>query len=61
VSSAGSGPLYYFTNVLKLPTVAIGCNHPYSNTHAPNENQRIDVLLQGTKWIAAVVERFASV
>ena len=60
VSSAGSGPLYYFTNALKLPTVAIGCNHPYSNTHAPNENQRIDVLIQGTKWIAAVVERFAS-
>ena len=60
VSSGGSGPMYYFTNVLKLPTVAIGCNHPYSNTHAPNENQRIDVLIAGTKWIAAVMARFGT-
>jgi len=59
VSSAGSGPLHLFTQELGLPTVAIGCNHPFSNTHAPNENQRIDVLISGTKWIAAVVERFA--
>lgn len=58
VSSAGSGPLHLFTHGLKLPTVAIGCNHAYSNTHAPNENQRIDVLISGTKWIAAVMERF---
>lgn len=58
VSSAGSGPMHLFTHVLKLPTVAIGCNHAYSNTHAPNENQRIDVLISGTKWIAAVMERF---
>jgi len=58
VSSGGSGPMYYFTDEHGLPTVAIGCNHPYSNTHAPNENQRIDVLIAGTKWIAAVMERF---
>lgn len=58
VSSAGSGPMSLFTHGLKLPTVAIGCNHPYSNTHAPNENQRIDALIAGTKWIAAVMERF---
>jgi acetylornithine deacetylase/succinyl-diaminopimelate desuccinylase-like protein len=57
VSSAGSGPMHLFTHVLKLPTVAIGCNHPYSNTHAPNENQRVDALIAGTKWIAAVMER----
>ncbi len=60
VSSGGSGPMYHFTTVLGLPTVAIGCNHPYSNTHAPNENQRIDVLVQGTKWIAAVIARFGA-
>ncbi len=60
VSSAGSGPMHLFTHELKLPTVAIGCNHPHSNTHAPNENQRIDVLIGGTKWIAATLERFGS-
>lgn len=60
VTSAASGPMHFFTNTLKLPTVAIGCNHPRSNTHAPNENQRIDVFVQGAKWIASVIEDFAS-
>ena len=60
VTSAASGPMHFFTNTLKLPTVAIGCNHPRSNTHAPNENQRIDVFVQGSKWIASVIEDFAN-
>ena len=59
VTSAASGPMHYFTNTLGLPTVAIGCNHTKSNTHAPNENQRIDVFVQGSKWIAKVIEEFA--
>ncbi len=59
VTSAASGPMHYFTNTLRLPTVAIGCNHPRSNTHAPDENQRIDVFVQGAKWIAKVIEDFA--
>lgn len=58
ISSAGSGPMHLFTHNLRLPTVAIGCNHPCNNTHAPNENQRIDALLLGTRWIAAVMEQF---
>jgi acetylornithine deacetylase/succinyl-diaminopimelate desuccinylase-like protein len=59
VTSAASGPMHYYTNTLGLPTVAIGCNHAKSNTHAPNENQRIDVFIQGSKWIARVIEEFA--
>jgi len=59
VTSAASGPMHYFTNTLGLPTVAIGCNHAKSNTHAPNENQRVDVFVQGSKWIARVIEEFA--
>ena len=51
--------MHYFTNTLGLPTVAIGCNHAKSNTHAPNENQRVDVFVQGSKWIARVIEEFA--
>ncbi len=60
VTSAASGPMHFFTNTLGLPTVAIGCNHAQSNTHAPNENQRIDVFIQGSKWIARVMEKFAT-
>ncbi len=59
VTSAASGPMHYFTSTLGLPTVAIGCNHPKSNTHAPNENQRIDAFIQGSKWIAQVIEDFS--
>ena len=59
VTSAASGPMHYFTNTLGLATVAIGCNHSKSNTHAPNENQRIDVFVQGSKWIARVIEDFS--
>ena len=59
VTSAASGPMHYFTNTLKLPTVAIGCNHARSNTHAPDENQRVDVFVQGSRWIARVIEEFA--
>ncbi len=59
VTSAASGPMHFFTNTLKLPTVAIGCNHSRSNTHAPDENQRIDVFVQASKWVATVIEDFA--
>jgi acetylornithine deacetylase/succinyl-diaminopimelate desuccinylase-like protein len=59
VTSAASGPMHFFTNTLRLPTVAIGCNHAQSNTHAPDENQRIDVFVKGSKWIARVIEDFA--
>lgn len=60
VTSAASGPMHFYTNALHLPTVAIGCNHPRSNTHAPDENQRIDVFVQASKWIARVIEDFAA-
>ena len=59
VTSAASGPMHYFTSTLGLATVAIGCNHAKSNTHAPNENQRIDVFVQGSKWVAKILEDFA--
>lgn len=59
ITSAGSGPMHFFTKTLGLPTVAIGCNHADNNAHAPNENQRIDVFVQGSKWIARVIEEFA--
>jgi acetylornithine deacetylase/succinyl-diaminopimelate desuccinylase-like protein len=60
VTSAASGPMHFFTNTLRLPTVAIGCNHTRSNTHAPDENQRIDVFVKASKWIARVIDDFSS-
>ena len=56
VSSAGTGPMYLF----EAPCVAIGGGNPFSHAHAPNENLRLDLFVQGMKWVAATVDRFAA-
>lgn len=40
-SVAGSGPMHPFVEVLGVPVVGLGCNHPGSREHSPNENVRI--------------------
>jgi len=59
IYSPASGPMHYWSGVLGIPTVAIGVNHAHGSQHAPNENQRIDVFVQGSKWVARVIEEFA--
>jgi acetylornithine deacetylase/succinyl-diaminopimelate desuccinylase-like protein len=58
--SAGSGPMHLFRNVLKYPVVSVGCSHPQANTHAPNENLRVDSFIKGTKFIATLINDFAA-
>ncbi|MFZ0629502.1 MAG: M20/M25/M40 family metallo-hydrolase [Nitrososphaeraceae archaeon] len=36
ISSAGTGPMWYFNNILKCPCVGIGCTYKYSRIHSPN-------------------------
>ncbi|MEM3770613.1 MAG: M20/M25/M40 family metallo-hydrolase [Candidatus Bathyarchaeia archaeon] len=57
--SAGSGPMYLFRNLLGYPVVSAGCGHPESNTHAPNENLKIESFITGTKFIATLINDFA--
>lgn len=38
---AGSGPMYPFVAELGLPVVGLGCSHPGSRAHSPNENVRV--------------------
>ncbi|MEM1536633.1 MAG: M20/M25/M40 family metallo-hydrolase [Candidatus Bathyarchaeia archaeon] len=57
--SAGSGPMHLFRNLLGFPVVSAGCGHPESNTHAPNENLRIESFIKGVKFIAALIDDFA--
>lgn len=38
---AGSGPMHPFVAELGLPVVGIGCGHPGSREHSPNENVRV--------------------
>ena len=56
---AGTGPLYPFATTLGLPTADCGVGYPDSRIHAPDENIRIDDFLQGTKVIAAIIDRFS--
>jgi len=57
--SAGSGPMHLFRNFLGYPIVSVGCSHPEANTHAPNENLKIDSFIKGTKFIATLIMDFA--
>jgi len=58
-TSAGSGPMHLFRNWLGYPVVSVGCAHAESRGHAPNENITIDGFVQGTKFIAAIIQDFA--
>jgi acetylornithine deacetylase/succinyl-diaminopimelate desuccinylase-like protein len=40
-NSAGSGPMHPFLEHVGLPVVGLGCSHPGSRAHSPNENVRI--------------------
>jgi acetylornithine deacetylase/succinyl-diaminopimelate desuccinylase-like protein len=59
-TSAGSGPMHLFRNWLGYPIVSVGCAHAESRGHAPNENITVDGFVQGTKFIAAIIQDFAS-
>ncbi len=54
-TSAGSGPLYLFRNVLGIPMVSVGVGYPLSRAHAPNEHIRIRDYVMGTMLIAKVI------
>ena len=58
ISSAGTGPMWYFNNILKCPCVSIGCTYKYSRIHSPNEFVRIDLIKKTTKCIGNIMERF---
>jgi acetylornithine deacetylase/succinyl-diaminopimelate desuccinylase-like protein len=56
---AGTGPLYPFVATLGLPTADIGIGYPDTRIHAPDENIRIEDFRNGTKAVAALLQRFA--
>ncbi|HEX7142569.1 MAG TPA: M20/M25/M40 family metallo-hydrolase, partial [Nitrososphaeraceae archaeon] len=56
ISSAATGPMYYFTNILDIPCVCIGSTYKYGKSHSPNEFARLDLLNKTTKWISRIIE-----
>jgi acetylornithine deacetylase/succinyl-diaminopimelate desuccinylase-like protein len=60
VSSAGTGPMWYFNDILGCPCVSIGCTYKYSRIHSPNEFVRIDLLKKTIRCIGIIMEKFGN-
>jgi acetylornithine deacetylase/succinyl-diaminopimelate desuccinylase-like protein len=58
-TSAASGPMHLFTNILSAPVVSAGCSHADPKTHAPNENLTVEGFIAGTKFMATILEDFS--
>jgi acetylornithine deacetylase/succinyl-diaminopimelate desuccinylase-like protein len=54
-TSGGSVPLYWFTDVLGVPTVSVPIVNYDNNQHSPNENLRLGNLWSGIELFAAVM------
>jgi acetylornithine deacetylase/succinyl-diaminopimelate desuccinylase-like protein len=59
ISSAGTGPMSSFINVLNCPCISIGSTFVYAKIHSPNEFARIDLLNKTTKCICKIIEKLA--
>jgi acetylornithine deacetylase/succinyl-diaminopimelate desuccinylase-like protein len=60
VSSAGTGPMHSFIEILKSPCVSVGSTYVYAKIHSPNEFARVDLLNNATKCICNIIEKFAN-
>lgn len=60
ISLRRNGPMYLFVNRLKMPSICIGCTHAFTRAHAPDENLRLDVFVEGTKWVANTLNLFGN-
>jgi acetylornithine deacetylase/succinyl-diaminopimelate desuccinylase-like protein len=58
-SMAATGPMFHFVHDLGLPTVMAGINYVGGRDHAPDEHVRIEDYRNGTKHIAAILQRFS--
>jgi acetylornithine deacetylase/succinyl-diaminopimelate desuccinylase-like protein len=59
VSSAGTGPMYYFDKLLNAPSVCIGGTDISNRSHSPNEYMRIDSLNKTIKCITVLLKNYA--
>lgn len=58
VSGAGTGPMYYFYEILeKASSICVGGSSISDKVHSPNENFQIDNLVKATKCIAKIIEK----
>jgi acetylornithine deacetylase/succinyl-diaminopimelate desuccinylase-like protein len=60
VSSPATGPMDSFSKSLRVPCISIGSTFIYAKMHSPNEFARTDLLLNTTKCMCGIMDRFAS-
>lgn len=60
VSSAGTGPIHSFSQVLHVPCISIGGTYIFSRIHSPNEFARIDLLKKTTKCMCLIMDKFST-
>lgn len=58
-TSPGTGPMYQVAAQFGTPAVGVGISNPESRVHGPDENIRVSDFLDGIKFMALVLERFA--
>lgn len=58
-TSAGTGPMYQVAAQFGTPAVGVGIGNPESRVHGPDENVNVSDFLEGIKFMALVLERFA--
>ena len=51
----GSVPLYYYTDVLRIPTIGVPIVNHDNNQHSPNENVRLGHFFSGIEILAAAM------
>jgi acetylornithine deacetylase/succinyl-diaminopimelate desuccinylase-like protein len=59
VSAAGTGPMYYFGNLLGAPCICIGGTDISNRCHSPNEYMKIDSLNKTTTCMTIILEKFS--
>ena len=58
ISSAGTGPMSFFKEILGAPCVSIGGHSSTARFIPPNEFARIDLLKKTISCIGRIIEKF---
>lgn len=56
--TGGSGPNHPFIHLLNVPIATAGVSYPGTQSHAPNENLRLDLYLKGAKHVTRILDEF---
>lgn len=58
----GTGPMALFYNELKIPIVeGVGCGHPASQVHAPNENCFLEDYFKTIEWVIGIIDEYRGI